>query len=197
MRSGFTAAEDNVPPPTPAAAPREMDASREAEIVRRARNGCMRSFEILLRYYQPRLLRYLAVRGIPRAEAEDVVQTTFISAWKYLHSYRDSWRFSTWLFTIARRGLNTTRLEVSAEDLENQTHASPDAFEQQLRDSVWARAREALDRPAFDALWLHHGEGFTGREIARILDRSPVWVRVSLHRSRTTLKKLLNTESTT
>lgn len=192
MRSGVTAADRNTPPPSPAAASRELDTSMEPAIVRRARDGCMRSFETLLRHYQPHLLRYLAVRGIPRADAEDVVQTTFISAWKYLDSYCDSWRFSTWLFTIARRSLRATRDESSSGDIEDQAGSAPDAFELHLRDSVWARACEALDRTAFDALWLHHGEGFTGREIARILDRSPVWVRVSLHRSRARLKKLLN-----
>ena len=52
--------------------------------------------------YEGRLLRFLRQRGAS-ADAEDLAQDTFVRVYVNLHCYQPRWRFSTWLFTIARR----------------------------------------------------------------------------------------------
>jgi RNA polymerase sigma-70 factor (ECF subfamily) len=49
------------------------------------------------------LLRFLLTRCANYADAEDVLQDSLISAFRYLHSYDPRWRFSTWLYRIAIR----------------------------------------------------------------------------------------------
>ncbi|QBR92450.1 RNA polymerase sigma factor [Nocardioides euryhalodurans] len=52
------------------------------------------------RAYAPMLLRYLT-RYVGRDEAEDVLQRTFLDAWRNARSYDPKQRLSSWLFTIA------------------------------------------------------------------------------------------------
>lgn len=168
-----------------------MTPTLESELIGRARTGSADAFERLVVHYQPRLTRYLRLRGLSSHDADDSVQRALIAAWQNLDSYREKWRFSTWLFTIAQRSIERPRELPDSSAVEAQA-AHDDDFQRRLRDNVWAAARENLEPEAFTALWLHHGEGFSGAETARIMKRSQVWVRVGLHRSRQTLKRLLH-----
>ena len=60
------------------------------------------AFEQLVFHYQDRLYRFLLARAISRADAEDALQETFAAAFRYISGYRSRYRFSTWLYTIAR-----------------------------------------------------------------------------------------------
>ncbi|MBA8796240.1 RNA polymerase sigma-70 factor (ECF subfamily) [Friedmanniella endophytica] len=75
----------------------------ETALVARAQDGDVESFEILLRRYQGRVYR-LAVRMLfDRAEAEDVVQDTFVLVWRRLPTLADPTVFATWVYQIATR----------------------------------------------------------------------------------------------
>ena len=52
--------------------------------------------------YAPTVLAYVR-RYVGRDEAEDVMQRTFLDAWRHAGRYDPSQRFSGWLFTIAHR----------------------------------------------------------------------------------------------
>ncbi|MEX2499057.1 MAG: sigma-70 family RNA polymerase sigma factor [Wenzhouxiangellaceae bacterium] len=168
-----------------------MNSIPETELVGRAQAGSADAFEQLVVHYQPRLTRYLCLRGLPRHDADDAVQRALIAAWQNLDSYRDKWRFSTWLYTITHRSIERLREQPDSPAIEAQA-GDHDVFQRQLCDNVWAAARQHLEPEAFTAMWLHYGEGFSGAETARIMKRSQVWVRVGLHRSRQTLKRLLH-----
>ena len=122
-----------------------------------------------------------------------------MQAWQNLPSYRDKWRFSTWLYTIAQRSAierNTTQANTETVDqphLDNPEIEPDPCLTEQLRQNVWAVARTQLEPAAFQALWLHHGEGFSGSEIARIMNHTTIWVRVTLHRARHRLRDVFST----
>ena len=174
-----------------------MQREHEADIVDRARAGSVDAFEEIVMHYQPRLTRYLRVRGISTHDADDVVQQALISAWQHLESYDPRWRFSTWLYTIAQRQIrNAVSTDPNSEDHE-EIAAGRDAFDAAVAENLWSAARAELAPEPFTALWLHHGEGFEGREIARIMKRSHPWVRVTLHRARNRLKQVFDTGDST
>src|SRR4051794_15175060 len=52
--------------------------------------------------YAPMVLCYVS-RYVGHDEAEDVLQRTFLDAWRYAGRYDPSQRFTGWLFTIAHR----------------------------------------------------------------------------------------------
>ncbi|MCP2164540.1 RNA polymerase sigma-70 factor, ECF subfamily [Goodfellowiella coeruleoviolacea] len=75
----------------------------DATLATRAAEGDVAAFEMLLRRYQDRVfgmsLRMLA----DRAEAEDVAQEVFVTAWRRLGELADPGAVRTWLFRIAHR----------------------------------------------------------------------------------------------
>jgi RNA polymerase sigma-70 factor (ECF subfamily) len=75
----------------------------DEQLVEESLAGSALAFTELVERYQERLLRYLLTRATNRADAEDAVQDTFISAYRYLHSFNPQWRFSTWIYRIAIR----------------------------------------------------------------------------------------------
>jgi RNA polymerase sigma-70 factor, ECF subfamily len=82
----------------------KMDASRtepaDAAIVARVQAGESECFAELVRRYQPALAR-VAYGRLGRTDwAEDVVQETFLAAFRWCANYDPRWSFRTWLWTI-------------------------------------------------------------------------------------------------
>ena len=169
----------------------------ELELIDRARKGSVDAFEQLVLNYQDRLYRFLLLRASSRADAEDVLQDTFVAVFKYLPSYRRGYRFSTWLFTIALRQLSRQRRRPSGTPDLLETiacgQAGPEQNGMQLeqRRSTWQTARSCLSETQFTALWLFYVEDMPLVEISRIMKRPVSWVKVNLLRARRRLSKVL------
>lgn len=72
----------------------------DAELMRRASADDSAAFAELVRRYRPALVRVAGCRlSVPEA-AEDVVQETFLAAYKSRHTFDDRFGFRTWLWTI-------------------------------------------------------------------------------------------------
>ena len=81
----------------------------DEQLVEATLDGSEAAFSDLVERYQDKLLRFLMTRASSRADAEDAVQDTFISAYRYLESYDSRWRFSTWIYRIAIRNAGRQR----------------------------------------------------------------------------------------
>src|SRR5262245_24747286 len=70
-------------------------------LAHRAAQGDESAFEALVTRFQGRV--YRLVRRLTRSDgdAEDVLQETFLQAYRGLHAFRSEARFSTWLYRIA------------------------------------------------------------------------------------------------
>ena len=172
-----------------------LSSAGDEELARRAARGCDASFEELMRRYQAPVLHFLQRRG-GGADAEDLVQETFLRVYANLHRYRPRWRLATWIFTIARRvGINHHRRQRprgDGEALEAVVCPRPGPLETVVvsedRRSLWSAVAEVLAEEQVTALWLYYVEDLPTREIARVLGRSWVSVKTMLFRAR---KKLL------
>lgn len=85
--------------------------------------------------YGPGLLAYLR-RYVGPDEAEDVLQKTFLDAWKGAGRYEPGQRFSAWLFTIAHRR--------AVDSLRQRRHPVVDV--ETVRDLVGEDGRETMQR---------------------------------------------------
>ena len=174
-------------------------ATDEQQLIDRAREGSVDAFEQLVLKYQDRLYRFLLVRSANRADAEDALQEAFVAAFKYLPSYRDRYRFSTWLFTIAIRHLGRLgRQQTTHSDLPDDVACERPGPEQlgmqmQNRQSLWQTARTCLGDSQFTALWLFYIEEMPIAEIGVTIRRPVSWVKVNLMRSRRRLSRTLQT----
>lgn len=189
----------------------EMSAIREGlnptdeELAARAAAGSRPSFEELVSRYSLRLFHFLRSRSGSDEDVEDLVQETFLKAYRNIGRYDSERRFSTWLYTIALR-LSISRHRSRRErplplSPEGPEHPSPGPQEsliskEESREagSLWLIAR-TMKANEYEVLWLRYAEEMPVKEIARAMKRSLVGVRVLLHRSRVKLGKKLREPS--
>lgn len=149
-------------------------------------------YDALVTVYSTDLFRYAMWLCRNRAMAEDLVQETFLRAWKSLHSLRDDRAAKTWLFTILRRE-NARQYEryspgfVDDYDFEGVAADEPDDEQvNQLRDCMKMLADEYRE-----PLTLQVVGGYSSKEIAEILDLTPGTVNTRVFRARKQLMALM------
>ena len=181
------------------------------EFVERARRGDREAFAPLVAEQLPRVwkLAWRIVRD--PADAEDVVQEVFLTAWQGLAGYRGECSFSTWIHRIAvTRALNhvdrsSEKLRRASRSIDAAPPGEPDGEPPASRipgrgpsPLEALEAKELLRRLAgcFSKLpggWravvaLRDGESMAYEEIAKVLDVALGTVRSRLARARFALK---------
>jgi RNA polymerase sigma-70 factor (ECF subfamily) len=159
----------------------------DEQLVEATLDGSDGAFAELVQRYQERLLRFLLTRSSSRADAEDAIQDTFISAYRYLASFDSRWRFSTWIYRIAIRNAGKQRRpEWHDPDVELVDDNDPlDAcIAQSEHENVWVSAKRLLSDDAYTAMWLRYVEDLSVKEVATALDKSASWTKVTLMRGR-------------
>ena len=171
-------------------------------LVERARAGDARAFDLLVIKYRRKLARLLARIVRDPGMAEDVLQETFIKAFRALPQFRGDSAFYTWLYRI---GVNTARNQLGEErhrpllmaelesgDEENgrsvQERPDDDTPETELlsREIIEAvnRAMDALQDDLRQAIALRELEGLSYEEIARRMNCPIGKVRSRIFRAR-------------
>ena len=126
------------------------------------------------------------------ALAEDLVQETFLRAWRSLDSLQNDKAAKAWLFTILRRenARLYERYRPELVDIDDQSIA--DSFEsepdQRMDRRLLHEAIESLEKDYREPLLLQVVGGFSGKEIAEILDLNNNTVMTRLFRARGKLK---------
>ncbi|GIV34836.1 MAG: RNA polymerase sigma factor RpoE [Chitinophagales bacterium] len=141
-------------------------------------------------------------------DARDLVQETFLKAYRFLNSYEEGTNAKAWLFKILKNAfINEYRRksrepakvdyeEVAAyQDLDDAKLAGSldlrqEVFQGMIGDEV-TRAINALPVDFRTVILLCDIEGFTYEEIAKIVDIPIGTVRSRLHRAREMLKETL------
>ena len=153
----------------------------------RAQSGSLDAFATLFHRYEGRLLGYVA-RRVPKPDAEDIVQESFVRAWASIDRFDTERRFSTWMFTITTRQtishIRRRRLHESEPEIVVGPCATARLERRESSEALWDAAREVLTDEQHAAIWLRYVENMTAREIGRVLGRTAVGVRVLLHRAR-------------
>jgi RNA polymerase sigma-70 factor (ECF subfamily) len=169
----------------------------DEQLVEAAKQGSSAAFSELVGRHQQRLLRFLLTRCATRSDAEDVLQDSFINAYRYLRSYNPRWRFSTWLYRIAIR--NAARLprplDVTTDEVVDDVDLLQDCIAQSERANLWLTAKKLLSNDAYAAMWLRYVEDLPVKDVANALDRSVSWTKVTLLRCRRRLQAELGDES--
>ena len=133
------------------------------------------------------------------SNAEDLMQETFVKAYRKIHRFNPKYAFSTWLFTIANRLAVSAwrKYKPTVDEIPEITDSAPCPATQTERDdnreNLWELARIALNDTQYTALWLHYGEDLSIVEIAQTLRRTQTGVKVLLHRARKNWQSLTPT----
>jgi RNA polymerase sigma-70 factor (ECF subfamily) len=100
-------------------------------LVDRVRAGERQAFDLLVSKYQRRLMRLVSRIVHDPAEAEDVVQETFIKAYRALRHFRGESAFYTWLYRI---GINTAKNFLINQGRRTPTSTDTDAEQAEVFD---------------------------------------------------------------
>lgn len=183
-----------------------LEKKREVALVRRAKRGDAEAMEALIRAHQEALYAFLLrMSGRPHI-AEDIAQEAFVRVLKNLDRFDSRFRFSTWLFTIAKRLFvnamqkhrpvydsdTVSAFEGSGED------APSDGSEQRERldgiRGVLDAGLESLNEQQREIVLLFHQLSWSITDIAEHLDMPEGTVKSHLHRARRRMRKAIEAD---
>ena len=152
----------------------------------------------LVRRHTRALARFLAGAGAPEADLDDVVQDTFVRAFRGLERFRGQCQFRTWLFTIGGNALKDlgrqavrrpmVPLDEDAAAAGGDPHEETVAREAETRLQAGLRMLSRLQREVF---LLRAQQGLDYGDIAAALDTTEGAARVHYHHAVKRLKEWL------
>ncbi len=158
-------------------------------------------FEALARETSADLYRYAMWICGNDALAKDLVQETYLRAWKALDSLQDAAKAKSWLITILRREYARTFerkvpkfTDVESVVVEDPEELSPD---ERAERELLRRGMMSLAPRYREPLLMQVLLGFSCEEIARSLDISKSAVMTQLFRAREQLKEKLQKDGIT
>ena len=164
-------------------------------IVREVLKGDRERFDGLVERHLPAVYATALAHTRNSADAEDVVQDTFLNAFTALDRLRSPGRFGPWVITIARNTAlkHLRRKKVTGETAEETSGGeSPLSSAQRKEFGVFlSEAIAELPEGHREAILLHYFSGKSAREVARTLGISRSAVLKRLERGRARLGKHL------
>ncbi len=180
-------------------------ADRLDQLVRQAKEGNAEAFQELYRVYGKKILNYVYRMTGSRDEAEDLMQDTFVLAYRKLKSLKENTRFQSWLFRIAQNNIyqryrNRSPETESVESEETREFADREGSTEPLRTPEQAFLSQELEQiiqAAIDDLPDKYRQVFvlsaihklSYREISEVMSRSLASVKSDIHRARVEVRE--------
>ena len=183
-----------------------MTSSEPEDLLRRAAAGDREAFSQFVVSTRARVFRYARTLARSEADAEDVMQRTFVAAWRSAPTFEGRSTALAWLFTIARHaairagrvpvGAPKTFESIDAPEIEALGCAAgfgdPEALAVEHEQTELLRAAlAALDPEDREVLTLRDVEGLSGPEVEAVLGLSRAGMKSRLHRARLRLLSAL------
>ncbi|WP_327145522.1 RNA polymerase sigma factor [Nocardia sp. NBC_01327] len=173
--------------------------SDDATLAARVRDGDVRAYEQLVVRYQGQMFRLASRILADRAEAEDIVQEVFLTAWRRIGQLQDDGAFAGWLYRMTtNRCLNLLRSRQLPADVDPDATESPRTDTQPEHAVQVSSQLEALTvalqqlTPEQRACWLLrevHGRSY--EEIGEIVGANATAVRGRIARARAQLAEVM------
>lgn len=172
-----------------------MSEAEDGELIRYARNGDSRAFDILINRHYERMYAIAFKWTRNSTDAEDVTQMACINVARGIRELRDEKIFTTWLYRIVVNAAKdffrkNNRIELFPENNEI-TDASLNPEEKLYIQEV---INEIYDLPEKekDAVLLVFGEGLSHAEAAKILGCAETTISWRIHEARNRLNTWRN-----
>lgn len=180
----------------------------EMSLVTAAQAGDLGAFEQLMRRYEPKIFRLAQQMTGNEADAEDVLQETFLKAFSKLDQFQRNSRFYTWLVRIAlnesfmrlrKHKNNVVSLDQEIDTGEDTVprdvadwHPDPEQqFARSELQQILDRAINSLAFPYRVVFQLRDVDGLSTEETADVLQISVPAVKSRLLRARLQLREKL------
>lgn len=181
-----------------------MDELEDKELVAQAKAGNLDSFGQLIERYHGQLYKMISRFVSNHEDVDDLMQETWMHAWRSLSTFREEAHFYTWIYRIAMNVtinfLRKKKREGQKESFEDwkksqEAKLSPFSLENNLDMSEFkAKLEEALRTlplPYRSAFILVTQQGLNYRQAAEILGCSENTIAWRMHKARQWLQKKL------
>ena len=173
--------------------PVKDESADDAALIRSFLAGERGAFDELVIRHQDRVFN-LCYRFLGDAdEADDMAQEIFMKAYRSIDRFRFESKFSTWLYTTAARlaishyRSNKPR-RMPIEHMPFSANPQDIVIRKEASQNLWIQAR-MLSPGQYKVLWLRYAEDMSVKDIANVMKKTQVQVRVYLHRARLNLAK--------
>lgn len=177
-------------------------------LVERVQRGDKKAFDLLVLKYQHKLVKLVSRYVRDPSEVMDVVQESFLKAYRALPGFRGESAFYTWIYRIS---INTAKNYLVAQgrrppdgdidsgdvdQIEGETELKDNATPERLllRDEIEKTVMDAIEQLPEDlrtAITLRELEGLSYEEIAESMDCPIGTVRSRIFRAREAINKRL------
>jgi len=177
-----------------------MEQKEDIYYIEKVKNGQTNNFSYIVEKYQD-IVFSIALKVLRnREDAEEMAQESFIKAYKSLHTFKGTAKFSTWIYRIT---YNTCISEVrkkkvyftSTDDIEIKDDSDDlnlDGIPAENRAKYVKEAVEKLPEEEYTLVMLYYFEDQSVDEIAKITGLSASNTKVKLFRARKKLYTILN-----
>jgi RNA polymerase sigma-70 factor (ECF subfamily) len=166
----------------------------EQELIATVIAGDDEAYGQLIERYQAGLVRYCFTVTRDEDAAEDIAQEAFIRVFEKLPSYKPEYKFSTWLYRIARNLALKSLRRQTALPLNDEIELVSDdqaveAAATEEREAAVRAAVAALPANYREAVHLHYWERRDYAEVAEIMGVPSTTIKTWLYRARQELKE--------
>lgn len=177
----------------------------ETEVVKKIQAGDMNAFEEIFEIYKNQAIRYAYLITNNKFTSEDIVQETFVKCYLKIKDLKNVEQFKSWLFKILTRTawdyMKKDKAVLPVEDIFEK--AKNENIDKSLHlyirneESKMLRAEiDNLELKQKTVIVLYYFNGFTIKEIAKIMGCFEGTVKSRLHSARKNLKvALMNVNS--
>jgi RNA polymerase sigma-70 factor, ECF subfamily len=173
----------------------------EADLVGKSVAGDQSAYQLLLDQHLPSVSNYVMRMMANRAEADDIIQETFIRLWTHGHKFDpEKARLTTWLHNIAHnlcidhiRKFKRMADEPPTDEMLDYGGPEEEMIDQKLSSSV-QEAMMSLPERQRSAIIMCHYQGLSNKDAAIILDTTVDALESLMARGRRKLKQLLVTD---
>ncbi|MBK7741552.1 MAG: sigma-70 family RNA polymerase sigma factor [Saprospiraceae bacterium] len=180
------------------------DILNEKEIISRILNGEKSLYEIIVRRYNPFLYKLGRAYNYNHDDTQDLMQDTYIDAYKNLGQYKGIANFKTWLFRIMLNNCfrkkeklsykNEVMLDINDNSKPLFSHTGHDTERIVHNKELGEIIEKALSEIPFDyrmAFSLREINGLNVAETAELLDISEANVKVRVNRAKNMLREII------
>lgn len=171
----------------------------EIELIQLAKKGDESAFGQLYDLYAQKLFAFIITKTRHRHTSEDILQDVFVKAWRALPKFDEQrGSFNAWMYRIATNCMNdhfrsiqrrpvNLPLEEHASLVADQKPTHAEEFDLDKDNEQVQSALNELPDEYRQVLLLRFKEGYSAKEVAEVLNKTSVAVRLIQHRA---LKKL-------
>lgn len=178
-----------------------LDKRTDIELYQDFLNGNNESFNLIIKRYRKSLISFI-LRYVRNLEiAEDLAQDTFLYVLVNKKEYDFKYTLKTYLYTIAKcRAINYLRKQkrlVAFDEkylLEMETIDINETLIKEEEKKIIYKAIKKLKQDYQVIIYLRDFQGFSYKEIGKILNKTIPQTKMLIHRARKSLSKILKKE---